>query len=85
MGRFINDVDILESRKVCTIGKRVYDELFPQGGNHADNILRVDGIYYQIVGVSLSTSNMNINAGTEDSVTLPIYYHAKSIQFWKAH
>ena len=33
MGRFINDVDILENRKVCTIGKRVYDELFPQGGN----------------------------------------------------
>ena len=71
MGRFINDVDILESRKVCTIGKRVYDELFPQGGNPCGQYLRVDGIYYQIVGVSLSTSNMNINAGTEDSVTLP--------------
>ena len=64
MGRFINDVDILESRKVCTIGKRVYDELFPQGGNPCGQYLRVDGIYYQIVGVSLSTSNMNINAGT---------------------
>lgn len=38
MGRFINDVDILESRKVCTIGKRVYDELFPKEETHADNI-----------------------------------------------
>ncbi len=42
MGRFINDVDILESRKVCTIGKRVYDELFPQGGNPCGQYLHPD-------------------------------------------
>ncbi len=83
MGRFINDVDILESRKVCTIGKRVYDELFPQGGNPCGQYLRVDGIYYQIVGVSLSTSNMNINAGTEDSVTLPFTTMQKAYNFGK--
>ncbi|WP_455669178.1 ABC transporter permease [Phocaeicola sp.] len=71
MGRFINEVDIREKRKVCTIGKRVYEELFPKGGNPCGQYLRVDGIYYQIVGVSLSTSNININAGSEDSVTLP--------------
>ena len=67
MGRFINDVDILESRKVCTIGKRVYDELFPQGGNPCGQYLRVDGIYYQIVGVSLSTS-MNMPQKTPKAV-----------------
>lgn len=83
MGRFINDVDILENRKVCTIGKRVYDELFPQGGNPCGQYLRVDGIYYQIVGVSLSTSNMNINAGTEDSVTLPFTTMQKAYNFGK--
>ena len=27
-GRFINDVDIREARKVCVIGKRVYESLF---------------------------------------------------------
>ena len=71
MGRFINEMDIREQRKVCTIGKRVYEELFPKGGNPCGEYLRVDGIYYQIVGVSLSTSNININAGSEESVTLP--------------
>lgn len=29
-GRFINDVDIAEGRKVCTIGKRIFEELFPK-------------------------------------------------------
>lgn len=71
MGRFINEVDIKERRKVCTIGKRVYDDLFPKGGNPCGQYLRVDGIYYRIIGVSLSTSNMSINAGTEESITLP--------------
>lgn len=27
-GRFINDVDIREARKVCVIGKRVYEKSF---------------------------------------------------------
>ncbi len=71
MGRFINDVDIREKRKVCTIGKRVYEELFPQGGDPCGKYLRVDSIYYRIVGVSLSTSNISINGGGEESVTLP--------------
>ena len=30
-GRFINDVDIKEARKVCVIGKRVYESLFRPG------------------------------------------------------
>ncbi len=71
MGRFINEVDIRERRKVCTIGKRVYEELFPHGGDPCGQYIRVDGIYYQIVGVSFSTSNLSINGGSEESVTLP--------------
>ncbi len=71
MGRFINEVDIHERRKVCTIGKRVYEELFPKGGDPCGQYIRVDGIYYQIVGVSFSTSNLSINGGSEESVSLP--------------
>lgn len=71
MGRFINDVDIREKRKVCTIGKRVYEELFPQGEDPCGKYLRVDSTYYRIVGVSLATSNISINASGEESVTLP--------------
>ncbi len=71
MGRFINEVDIRERRKVCTIGKRVYEELFPKGGDPCGQYIRVDGIYYRIVGVSFSTSNLSINGGSEESVSLP--------------
>ena len=37
-GRFINDVDIKESRKVCVIGKRVYESLFKPGETPAANM-----------------------------------------------
>ena len=30
-GRFINEVDIQEARKVCVIGKRIYESLFKPG------------------------------------------------------
>ena len=45
-GRFINDVDIKEARKVCVIGKRVYESLFRPGEDPCGKYIRVDGIYY---------------------------------------
>ena len=49
-GRFINDVDIREARKVCVIGKRVYESLFPKGGDPCGKYVQVDSIYYRVVG-----------------------------------
>lgn len=70
-GRFINNIDVREHRKVCVIGKRVYEELFPKGENPCGKFVRVDGIYYQIVGVNFGSSNMQINGSAEESITLP--------------
>lgn len=70
-GRFINEVDIKEARKVCVIGKRVYETLFKKGDNPCGKFIRVNGIYYQIVGVNSSEGNMNIQGSASESVTLP--------------
>ena len=59
-GRFINDVDIREARKVCVIGKRVYESLFKPGEDPCGKYVRVDGIYYQVIGMSSSEGDMNI-------------------------
>lgn len=59
-GRFINDVDIKEARKVCVIGKRVYESLFRPGEDPCGKYIRVDGIYYQVIGMCSSEGNMNI-------------------------
>ena len=70
-GRFINDVDIKEARKVCVIGKRVYESLFQPGEDPCGKFIRVDGIYYRVIGVSASEGNMNIQGSASGAVALP--------------
>ena len=70
-GRFINDVDVREGRKVCVIGKRVYESLFNPGEDPCGKYVRVDGIYYQVIGMSSSEGDMNIQGRASEAVTLP--------------
>jgi putative ABC transport system permease protein len=71
-GRFINDNDLLSSRKVCVLGKEVYKSLFPEGGDPCGEAIRIDGIYYRIVGVNWSAGNMSINGSADEAIIIPI-------------
>lgn len=71
-GRFINDMDIAQHRKICVLGKKVYKTLFPGGGDPCGQLVRIDSVYYSIVGVDYSTSNMSINGSSEESVSIPL-------------
>ncbi len=71
-GRFINDVDIRDARKVCTVGKRVYEELFTPGEDPTGKYIKIDGVYYQVIGVSTAQGNININGSASESIVLPI-------------
>ena len=71
-GRFINDADIVNHRKVCLLGKRVYDELFESGEDPLGKMVRVNGLYFQVVGViNTFNTNVNVNGSAEESVVLP--------------
>lgn len=71
-GRFINEVDVINNRKVCVIGKRVYQELFPEGGDPCGTFLQVGSVYFQIVGLDVSSGSININGNATSAVTIPI-------------
>jgi len=51
-GRFINDRDIAEKRKVVVIGKAVVDELYPAGTNPIGTYVKINGVYFEVVGVT---------------------------------
>ncbi len=71
-GRFINQVDILEHRKVCVLGKKIYKDLFKEGGDPCGKSIRVDSTYYEVIGVDYNSSGININGRTEEQITLPL-------------
>ncbi len=71
-GRYINDTDIAANRKVCLLGKKVYETMFEKGEDPLGKMVKVNGIYFQVVGVVRSyTEDVNINGTIDESVILP--------------
>jgi putative ABC transport system permease protein len=51
-GRFIDEGDIAENRKVAVIGYKVRDELFPPDVNPIGEYIKISGVYFQVVGIT---------------------------------
>lgn len=71
-GRYLNSMDLMMKRKVCVLGKKVYKNLFPNGGDPSGKYIRIDSLYYQVIGVDYSSGNMSINGSADESVVVPI-------------
>ncbi len=56
-GRFINIHDINDKRKVIVIGQRVLEEMFDKGEDPIGDYLKIQGVFFKIVGVSSSKKN----------------------------
>lgn len=50
-GRFLNPIDVEESRKVTVIGTRVREVLFGRGEEPIGDSIVIGGVYFQVVGV----------------------------------
>ncbi|MBN2484963.1 MAG: ABC transporter permease [Bacteroidales bacterium] len=66
-GRYLNDFDILHKRKVVVLGSRVYEELFLKDEDPINKHIKINGIYFQVVGVykSKHTGGMGERQNTE--------------------
>lgn len=71
-GRYINESDVIQERKVCVIGERIYDSLFPDGGDPCGTHIKVGSVYFQVVGVDVSAGNISLNGSADQSVIIPI-------------
>ncbi len=50
-GRFINDADIQQERKVCVIGERTQKELFDEDEDPIGGYITIEDVNFQVVGV----------------------------------
>lgn len=70
-GRVLNEMDIHDMRKICVIGKEVYETLFELGENPLGQYIRVNGIYFQVVGVISPISQIQVGGDAQTTVLLP--------------
>lgn len=71
-GRIINEVDVQQRRKVCVIGKEVYETLFNVGENPLGQYIRLKGIYFQVIGVVTPVSkNIAVGSIPDQTVFIP--------------
>jgi len=50
-GRFLNQKDIDDKRKICVIGERIQKELFAKDENPVGKYIKISNMYFQVVGV----------------------------------
>ena len=53
-GRFINDRDITERRKVVVVGSAVVEQLYPPGADPIGTYIKINGVYFEVVGETSS-------------------------------
>ncbi len=85
-GRFINDEDIAQARKVCVIGDRTQQELFDEDEDPIGAYIRVENIYFQVVGVHKFAQTTPF--GTDGDIFIPfttfkkLYNTGEEVQFF---
>ncbi len=88
-GRYINDMDIAQYRKVAVIGKRVVETLFEKDEEPLDKFIRINGVYFKVVGVFESKKGGGQAEREEQNIHLPfttmqrVYNYGDSV-FWFA-
>lgn len=71
-GRLMNEIDVLQKRKVCVIGERVVEVMFDKEEDPIGQYLKISGVYFQVVGVIHPETRINIGGGKkEETIIMP--------------
>ncbi len=68
-GRFINETDQNEKRKVAVIGKRVQDIIFDKDENPIGEYIKIQGVFFKVVGVFKSKKR---NKESSKTIYIPL-------------
>jgi putative ABC transport system permease protein len=72
-GRSLNEVDLMQRRKVCVIGQRISESLFPGEKNICGRRIKVGESYFTIIGVdNRSGDGINIGGNAQTTVSIPL-------------
>lgn len=70
-GRFINDSDVSNERKVAVVGKNVVNQVFPDNPEPLGQQIQINGISYTVIGVAGQTTEINMGSRVDETVFIP--------------
>ncbi len=71
-GRFLNELDMQQRRKVVVIGKRVAETLFDKEENPIANYLKINGVDYMVIGTFHSDRRGEDAEEDEKTILMPL-------------
>lgn len=71
-GRYLNDIDIAQKRKVCIIGTQIQKDLFPGQPDPTGEVIQVGGSYFTVVGVLRRESSAMSFSDIERTIVVPV-------------
>lgn len=83
-GRFLNDNDILDKRKVIVIGKRVVEALFKKDENPMGQYIKINGVYFMVVGTFSSKRNGEAATNDNQRIFMPFTTVQKTFNYGDA-
>ena len=70
-GRYLNQLDIKEKRKVIVIGTTVVDALFEEGEDPIDQYIRINGVYFKVIGTFKSKKSGRQAEREDQNIHMP--------------
>lgn len=70
-GRFINDADVNNERKVAVVGKNVVNQVFPTDPEPLGKKIQINGISYTVIGVAGQTNEIQMGSRVDETVFIP--------------
>jgi len=67
-GRFLNQLDLEDRRKVAVIGSRVVEVLYEEGEEPVGDSVRINGVYFKVIGTF--TTRQSGDDGDESASTI---------------
>lgn len=72
-GRFLNEMDVEEKRKVCVIGTEVYNSLYTPGEDPIGTYIKAQGINFKVIGLfKAKTDDARRSEEQEKAIHIPL-------------
>lgn len=82
-GRFLNNGDLGDSRKVCVIGKKVKTTLFGAEKNVVGKYIQINGVSLKVIGIISSMKDGEDSDEENESIFMPITTFQRMFNYGK--